>query len=87
MCQLRDSVCVISAGAEHLWQMPTVSVSFVITNIKKLCVEMVDVVYSGPSHELDLTNTDDDRFVQRATARSIRPQRAHDHTSVSRSPI
>ena len=45
---------------------------------------MVDVVYSGPSHELDLTNTDDDRFVQRATAHSIRPQRAHDTTMITR---
>ena len=43
VCHLRDPVRVTLAGTDHRWQMPTVSGSLVITNIKKLCFEMVDM--------------------------------------------
>ena len=41
-------------------------------------------MYFGQLHELHLPNTDDDRFVQRATARSNRPKRAHDTRTITR---
>ena len=83
VCHLRDPVRVTPAGIDHRWHMPTVSGKLVITK-KNCALKWTTYVYFGSLHELHLPNTDDDRFVQRATARSNRPKRAHDTTTITR---